>query len=193
LVFQTKHFRRWCMKEIRIHGRGGQGAVTASEILAHAAFIDGKSSQAFPSFGSERKGAPVQAFARVSDSKIRTRAQIVNPDYVIIQDPTLIGVVDCVSGIKDDGLVIVASAKKPSELGLTTKAKVITVPAVEIALEELGRPIPNTVMVGAFAGATGLISIESVEKAVHHKFPGEIGEKNAKACRRAYNEAKGAK
>ena len=83
------------MKEIRLHGRGGQGAVTASEILAHAAFIDGKSSQAFPSFGSERKGAPVQAFARISDARIRTRAQIVNPDFVIIQDPTLIGVVDC--------------------------------------------------------------------------------------------------
>lgn len=181
------------MKEIRLHGRGGQGAVTASEILAHAAFIDGKSSQAFPSFGSERKGAPVQAFARVSDAKIRTRAQIVNPDYVIIQDPTLIGVVDCLFGIKDDGLVIVASAKKPEELGLTTKAKIITVPAVEIALEEIGRPIPNTVMIGAFAGATGLITIESVEKAVHHKFSGEIAEKNAKACRRAYDAAKGAR
>ncbi len=181
------------MKEIRIHGRGGQGCVTASELLAMAAFYDGKNSQAFPSFGSERKGAPVQAFARISEKRIRTRAQIVHPDVVIIQDPTLIGVVDCLFGIKNDGLVIINTAKKPNELGLNTKAKIITVPALEIAVEVIGRPIPNTVMIGAFAGATGLITIESVEKAVKERFAGEIGEKNAKACRKAYEAAKEAR
>ncbi|HOU08709.1 MAG TPA: pyruvate ferredoxin oxidoreductase subunit gamma [Caldisericia bacterium] len=181
------------MKEIRIHGRGGQGCVTASEILAVAAFLDGQNSQAFPSFGSERKGAPIQAFARISDKKIRTRAQILHPDFLIIQDPTLIGVVDLLFGLKEDGLVIVNTAKKPEELGLKTKARVITVPALEIAVEEIGRPIPNTVMIGAFAGATGLIKIESVEKAVKERFSGELGEKNARACRKAYNAAKEAK
>jgi len=181
------------MKEIRIHGRGGQGCVTAAELLAHSAFLDGKSSQAFPSFGSERKGAPVQAFARISDKKIRTRAQIVHPDFLIIQDPTLIGVVDVFQGLKDDGLIIVNTAKKANELGIKTKAKIITVPALEIAVEEIGKPIPNTVMIGAFAGATGLMSIESVEKAVKERFGEEIGQKNANACRRAYNAAKEAK
>ena len=181
------------IKEIRIHGRGGQGCVTASELLAASAFLDGKFSQAFPSFGSERKGAPVQAFARISDKRIRTRAQITSPDFLIIQDPTLIGVIDVTMGLKDDGLVIVNTSKKPEEVGLKTKAKVITVPAVEIAVEIIGKPIPNTVLIGAFAGATGLISIESVEKVVMEKFSGEIGQKNAQACRKAFEMAKGAK
>ncbi|HOO97397.1 MAG TPA: pyruvate ferredoxin oxidoreductase subunit gamma [Caldisericia bacterium] len=181
------------MKEIRIHGRGGQGAVTAAELLATSAFFDGKFSQAFPSFGSERKGAPVMSFARVDDKKIRTRAQIVTPDYLIVQDSTLLGVVDVLFGLGDDGLAVVNTAKTPAEVGLPTKAKVITVNATQIAVEELGRPIPNTVMIGAFAGATGLVTIESVEKAVRERFPGELGEKNAKACRRAYEAAKEAK
>jgi len=181
------------MKEIRIHGRGGQGAVTAAELLAASAFHDGKYSQSFPSFGSERKGAPVMSFARVDDKKIRTRAQILSPDYLIVQDPTLIGVVDVLHGLSGDGLVVVNTAKSADELGLDTKAKVITVDATNIAVEELGKPIPNTVMIGAFAGATGLVTIDSVEKAVKHRFEGDLGEKNAKACRRAFNEAKESK
>ena len=181
------------MKEIRIHGRGGQGAVTAAELLAASAFHDGKYSQSFPSFGSERKGAPVMSFARVDDKKIRTRAQILTPDYLIVQDSTLIGVIDVLHGLGDDGLVVVNTAKSPGELDLNTKAKVITVDATNIAVEELGKPIPNTVMIGAFAGATGLVTIESVEKAVRHRFEGKLGEMNARACRRAFNEAKEAK
>ncbi|MEZ4813151.1 MAG: pyruvate ferredoxin oxidoreductase subunit gamma [Caldisericia bacterium] len=181
------------MKEIRIHGRGGRGAVTAAELLATSAFHDGKFAQAFPSFGSERKGAPVMSFARVDEKKIRTRAQIQSPDFLIVQDPTLIGVVDVLHGLGDGGLVVVNTTKTPAELGLDTKAKVITVDATKIAVEELGKPIPNTVMIGAFAGATGLVAIESVEKAVKHRFPGELGEKNARACRRAWSEAKEAK
>ena len=117
------------MREIRIHGRGGQGNVTASELLAVAAFEDGKEAQAFPAFGSERMGSPVVAFTRYSDQKIRTRTQIEHPDYVIVQDPTLIGAVDVLSGLKDDGLVIVNTEKTPQELGLKTKARVMTLPA----------------------------------------------------------------
>ncbi|MCK5744201.1 MAG: pyruvate ferredoxin oxidoreductase subunit gamma [Caldisericia bacterium] len=181
------------MKEIRIHGRGGQGAVTAAELLATSAFHDGKFAQAFPSFGSERKGAPVMSFARVDDKKIRTRVQIETPNYLIVQDSTLLAVVDVLHGLGDDGLVVVNTTKTPAELGLKTKSKVITLDATSIAVEELGKPIPNTVMIGAFAGATGLVSIDSVEKAVRHRFSGELGEKNAKACRRAFNEAKEAR
>ncbi len=173
--------------EVRLHGRGGQGVVTAAELLATAAFTDGKVAQAFPSFGSERMGAPVESFVKIDDKPIRSRSQITNPDYVIVQDPTVIGVVDVFRGLKDGGLVIVNTEKKPNELNLQTKAKVITVPASNIANEITGRPIPNTTLMGAFAGATNLIKIESIERCIKERFPGELGEKNAKAARSAYD------
>jgi len=174
------------LKEIRFHGRGGQGAVTAAELLAVSAFTDGKYSQAFPAFGVERRGAPVLAFTRVDDVKIRIRSQIYEPDYVIVQDDTLIGIVDVIKGVKADGTVLVNSGKSPDELGLNTKSNVSTIDATKIALEELGRPIMNTTLLGAFAGATHEIRVESVEKSILERFPGDIGEKNVRAVRRAY-------
>jgi len=174
------------LKEIRFHGRGGQGAVTAAELLAVAAFADGKYSQAFPAFGVERRGAPVLAFTRMDDKKIRLRSQVYEPDYVIVQDDTLIGTVDVVQGVKPDGTVLVNTDKPAGQLGLKTGAKVRTIDATKIALEELGRPIMNTTLLGAFAGATREIRIESIEKSVGRRFSGDLGAKNIKAVRRAY-------
>jgi pyruvate ferredoxin oxidoreductase gamma subunit len=174
------------MKEIRIHGRGGQGSVTAAELLAVAAFTDDKFSQAFPAFGVERRGAPVQAFTRINDTQIRLRSQIYEPDYVIVQDPTLLEVVDVASGLKDDGMLIINSDFKPEHFELDTKAKIMTVNATKIALDIIGRPIVNTVLLGAFAGATGEIKPESIMEAVKERFPGKIGERNAEAIMQAY-------
>jgi pyruvate ferredoxin oxidoreductase gamma subunit len=173
------------MIEIRIHGRGGQGNVAAAELLSIAAFKDGKFSQAFPSFGAERVGAPVMAFVRIDDKKIRTREDVQNPDYLIVQDSNLIGSVPVLDGLKPDGLILVNSEKKPEELQLKTTAKVETIPATEIALEIIGRPIPNAIMIGAFCTITGLISIDAVQEAIMGKFPGRVGENNVAALERA--------
>jgi len=178
------------MKEIRIHGRGGQGNVTAGELLAIAAFEDGKHSQAFPAFGSERMGSPVQAFVRISDAPVRERTQVYEPDIVIVQDPTLLGAVDVTGGLKPGGIVIINSDKRPEELGLKAEAKIITVPALAIAREEIGRPIPNTTLMGAFAAATGLVSMEAIKRAINHRWPKEAAEKNIKAAQRAYDLVK---
>ncbi|HJH30535.1 MAG TPA: pyruvate ferredoxin oxidoreductase subunit gamma [Methanosarcinaceae archaeon] len=175
------------MKEIRIHGRGGQGSVTAAELLAVAAFADGKFSQAFPAFGVERRGAPVQAFTRISDSTIRLRSQIYEPDYVIVQDPTLLEVVDVASGAKDDGIIIINTEFAPETFKLETKATIMTVDATRIALDIIGRPIVNTVLLGAFAGATGEIKPKSIQDAVKERFPGKVGEKNAEAIQKVYD------
>ena len=181
------------MKEIRIHGRGGQGSVTAAELLAVAAFADGKFSQAFPAFGVERRGAPVQAFTRINNEPIRLRSQIYEPDYVIVQDPTLLEVVDVASGLKDDGILIINSDFDADKFNLDTKAKIMTVNATKIALDIIGRPIVNTVLLGAFAGATGEIEPESIMEAVKERFPGKVGDRNAAAIQEAYTMMKEAK
>lgn len=173
------------MIEIRIHGRGGQGNVAAAELLSIAAFKDGKFSQAFPSFGAERVGAPVMAFVRIDDKKIRTREDVQNPDYLIVQDSNLIGSVPVLDGLKPDGLILVNSEKKPEDLQLKTTAKVETIPATEIALEIIGRPIPNAIMIGAFCTITGLVSLDAVQEAIMGKFPGRVGENNVAALERA--------
>lgn len=174
------------MKEIRIHGRGGQGSVTAAELIAVAAFEDGKWSQAFPYFGTERRGAPVTAFARISDEKIRVRSQIYEPDYVIVQDASLLPGVDVAGGMKEDGLIIVNTEKAPEALKLNTRAKVRTIDATSLAIDIIGKPIVNTALLGAFAGATGQIRLESVNKAIRDRFPGKVGEKNVEAVKKAY-------
>ncbi|AKB20243.1 MULTISPECIES: pyruvate ferredoxin oxidoreductase subunit gamma [unclassified Methanosarcina] len=179
------------MKEIRIHGRGGQGSVTAAEMLSVAAFEDGKFSQAFPAFGVERRGAPVQAFTRLSDSPIRLRSQIYTPDYVIVQDATLIETVNVASGIKDDGIILINTKEKPEELKLDTKARVMTVDATKVAMDIIGLPIVNTVLLGAFAGATGEINVESIKKAVRDRFSGKVAEKNSQAIQKAYELIRG--
>jgi pyruvate ferredoxin oxidoreductase gamma subunit len=179
------------LKEIRIHGRGGQGVVTAAVLLADAAFQDGKHAQAFPAFGSERMGAPVQSFVRVDNIKIRSRDQVYNPDYLIIQDYTLLGVIDVLHGLKEDGLCLIDSEKSPEEFNLDTKAKVLTVPATKIAREVIGRPIQNTTLVGALCGATGLITVDAVKESVKQRFPGPVGEKNADAVQKAFDMMQG--
>lgn len=159
--------------------------MAAAELLSIAAFKDGKFSQAFPSFGAERVGAPVMAFVRIDDKKIRTREDVQNPDYLIVQDYNLIGSVPVLDGLKPDGLILVNTEKKPEELQLKTTAKVETIPATEIALEIIGRPIPNAIMIGAFCTITGLVSIDAVQEAIMGKFPGRVGENNVAALERA--------
>ncbi|MCG6973972.1 MAG: pyruvate ferredoxin oxidoreductase subunit gamma [Desulfobacterales bacterium] len=173
------------MIEIRIHGRGGQGNVAAAELLSIAAFKDGKFSQAFPSFGAERVGAPVQAFVRIDDKKIRIREDVRHPDYLIVQDENLLETVPILEGLKPDGLIVVNSEKKPEDLQLKTTAAIETIPATEIALEIIGRPIPNAIMIGAFCTITGLVSLDAVQEAIMEKFPGRVGENNVAALERA--------
>ncbi len=178
------------MKEIRIHGRGGQGVVTAADLLAVAAFYDGKYAQAFPSFGSERMGAPVESYVKISDTKVRSKTQVYNPDFLIIQDPTLFHGVEVLKGLKEGGLVIVNTEQSPEELGLKNGFKVLTVPATNIALEVLGRPIPNTTLLGAFSGATGAVSFDAIKKSIEGRFSGKLTELNLKAAEVAYNRVK---
>jgi pyruvate ferredoxin oxidoreductase gamma subunit len=180
------------MFQLRIHGRGGQGVVTAAELVSIAAFIEGRHAQAFPSFGSERTGAPVVAFCRIDDKEIRVREPIAEPDALIVQDPTLLHQVDVFGGMGSDGYVLINSARSLDELGLGEFAERFrpglfrTVPATELAREHLGRPIPNAVLVGGFAALSGLISLESVAAAIRSKFPGRLGDGNAAAAAAAF-------
>jgi pyruvate ferredoxin oxidoreductase gamma subunit len=174
------------LKEIRLHGRGGQGSVTAAEIIAVAAFEDKRFSQAFPAFGVERRGAPVMAFARIADQPIRIRSQIYEPDYVIVQDVTLLDVVDVASGLKDSGKIIINTDRSPEALKLKTNAEIVTIDATKIAMEILKRPIVNTTMLGAFCGASKEVGIESLNKAISERFKGELGKKNLLAIKTAY-------
>ncbi len=181
------------MIEVRIHGRGGQGVVTAAEMLSIAAFDEGRHAQAFPSFGSERTGAPVVAFCRIDDAPIRLREPVMAPDVLIVQDPTLLHQVDVFQGLKPDGYVLINSARSFSELGLDDIAarfrpeRLLSVPASEIALRHLGRPLPNAVLLGGFAALSGLISLEAVSKAIHDKFKGKVADANAAAAAEAHD------
>lgn len=175
------------MIEIRFHGRGGQGAVTAAEILAKAAFEDGKYCQAFPFFGAERKGAPVVAFSRISDKPIRRRYQVYNPDYVIVLDETLLDAVNVSSGLKEGGHIIINTK---NNVNVGENIETYTIDATGIALDILGVPIVNTAMLGAFAGITGEVSVDSIIKMIKETFPGKIGAKNAEASKIAYEQTK---
>lgn len=173
------------MIEIRFHGRGGQGAVTAAEILAKAAFKDGKYSQAFPFFGVERRGAPVMAFTRIDTEPINLRYQVYNPDHVIVLDDGLLSVVDVYSGLNENGEVIINTHEKVE----SEKYDVFDVDATGIALEILGVNIVNTIILGYFAKKTGEVSIGSLIEVIKETFPGPIGEKNAIAAQKAYDMA----
>jgi len=177
------------LKEIRIHGRGGQGSVTAADVLAHAAFLEGKWVQAIPYFGAERRGAPVKAFARISDEPIRVHSQIYNPDYVIVLDSAIFRFVDVTEGLKKDGTIVMNTTKKPEEMGFKGH-NVATVDATGIALElnllVAGLPVVNTSILGAFAKATGEVKLASVVKAIKETWSGAAGEKNARAAELAY-------
>jgi len=178
------------MLEIRWHGRGGQGAVTSAELLAEAAITEGKYAQAFPSFGPERRGAPVQAFNRISaDKQIRIRSSVTEPDIVVVLDSGLMSVVDVTSGMKPGGIVIVNSAKTTQQIKteFSIKSGIATVAANRIALEELGVPITNTTMLGAVIKATDAVKLESIFEPIRKRF-GRLADKNISALKRAYAE-----
>ncbi|WP_297464868.1 pyruvate/ketoisovalerate ferredoxin oxidoreductase subunit gamma [Thermococcus sp.] len=178
------------MIEIRFHGRGGQGAVTAANILASAAFKQGKYVQAFPFFGVERRGAPVTAFTRIDDKPIRIKTQIYEPDIVVVLDPSLLDTVDVTAGLKDDGTVIVNTEKSKEEVLEKLKKKpkkLALVDATTIALEILGLPITNTAILGAVAKATGIVELRYIQEAIKETFSGALGEKNARAAEEAFN------
>jgi len=177
------------MKQIRIHGRGGQGVVTAAELIAMAAFKDGQEAQAFPSFGVERTGAPIEAFARIDSQPIRTREQVQDPDVIIVQDASLLATVDVAKGAKPNTIAIINTAQDKTGLKINLPPeRVFTIDATKIALEELGRNIVNTVILGAFAKQSKLVSLKGLEEAIMEKFKskGAVAEKNLKAVRRAF-------
>jgi pyruvate ferredoxin oxidoreductase gamma subunit len=173
------------MFEVRFHGRGGQGSVTAAELLAIAAFMDGKYSQAFPIFGVERRGAPVQAFCRIDDVPIRLRSQVYNPDMVVVQDASLMSDLNVLEGIKKNGSVIVNTSKHPSELNINAY-QIKTVDATQLALEIIGKPIVNTIMLGAVS-RLGVVTLDSIIKSIKHKFNGKIRDLNIEAVKKAYH------
>jgi len=179
------------LRELRIHGRGGQGSVTAAELIAVAAFAGGVFSQAFPAFGVERRGAPVQAFVRFDNKKIRLRSQIYEPDYIIVQDSSLIGDVNVFHGVKPGGIVIV-NTEKAINYPIPEGVNVISIDATSIALKELGLPITNTALMGAFVAATGEIEFSALEDALKQRFHGDLATKNVAAARAAYDFVKGA-
>ncbi len=175
------------MLDVRIHGRGGQGVVTAAELLSSAAFLDGLHAQAFPSFGSERMGAPVVAFCRVAEQAIRSHEPIMRPDAVVIQDPTLLHQVDVFGGLKPDGIVVVNTARSLGDLGLATLAarQVLCVPASELAREHLGRPMPGAPLLGALAALTDIVSAGALAAAIRALFHGPVAEGNVAAAEAA--------
>ena len=180
------------MFQVRIHGRGGQGVVTGAEMMSIAAFQGGRHAQAFPSFGSERTGAPVVAFCRMDDKEIRLREPIMQPDAIIIQDPTLLHQVDVFSGLKKDGYILINTTRSFAELGLGEFVKdfkpehLLTVPASELAMNHVGRAVPNVPLLGAFAALCGLISLEAVQSAIDQKFKGAVALGNKAAAVQAY-------
>jgi pyruvate ferredoxin oxidoreductase gamma subunit len=180
------------MFEVRIHGRGGQGVVTAAEMLSLAAFNEGRYAQAFPSVGSERMGAPVVSFCRIDDHQIRLREPVMEPDAVIIQDPTLLHQVDVFGGCKREGFILINTAKGFDELGLGDFVKdfrherLLTVPGGDLAREHTGRPVANAALLGGFAALTGAVSLDAVASAIRERFAGVVGEGNVAAAQAAH-------
>jgi len=180
------------MFQVRIHGRGGQGVVTAAELLSVAAFGEGRHAQAFPTFGSERTGAPVVAFCRIDDREIRLREPISEPDALIVQDPTLLHQVDLFAGLDPNGYLLINTGRSFTELGLAELVermqcdRLLTVPATDIARRQLGRPLPNAALLGSFAALTRVVSLESLADAIREKFSGDTGTKNIAAAQAAY-------
>ncbi|MDH3535719.1 MAG: 2-oxoacid:acceptor oxidoreductase family protein [Gammaproteobacteria bacterium] len=186
------------MFQIRIHGRGGQGVVTAAEMLSIAAFDEGKHAQAIPSFGSERMGAPVVAYVRIDDDPIELTEPVLRPDLLIIQDPTLFHAVDVFSGLSDDGFLLINTARGLPELRIDEalarlpEHHVYTVAATELAVRHLGRATPNTALLGAFTALSGILQLDSVIKAIHDKFSGDVAKSNVTVARAAHDAVQAA-
>jgi pyruvate ferredoxin oxidoreductase gamma subunit len=180
------------MFQVRFHGRGGQGVVTAAELLAAAAFSEGKHAQAFPSFGSERMGAPVMSFCRIDDKPIRTHEPVSEPDALIIQDPTLLHQADLFRGLSPQGYMLVNSTHDFETLGLGEfvtgfhRDRLLVVPASSLAQTHLGRPLPGGAMLGGFAALTWMVSLDSVLAAINEKFNGTVAQGNEVAARAAF-------
>lgn len=184
------------MTQIRIHGRGGQGVVTAAEMLARAGFLAGHEVQAIPSFGSERTGAPVVAYCRFADVPLRTREPVLEPDVVLVQDPTLLGPAQPFAGVRPGGLVIVDTTEDAlwvrEHAGAEgVDATVMTVPATRISLDTLGLPKPSAAMLGAYAGCADHVTLEAVQRVFRDRFPGRVGDANATAAAVAYAHVRG--
>lgn len=182
------------MFQARIHGRGGQGVVTAAELLSVAAFDEGRHSQAFPTFGSERTGAPVVSFCRIDDVPITIHEPISRPDGLIIQDPTLLHQVAVFDGAGDDTYVLINSSRSLDELGLGGEfadrfapGRIVAIPATELARQHVGRPLPNAALLGGFAALTRVVSIESVADAISARFGGLVGSGNVAAAIAAHD------
>lgn len=180
------------MFQVRIHGRGGQGVVSGAEMLSIAAFLEGRHAQAFPSFGSERMGAPVMAFCRIDDEAIQLREPVIEPDALLIQDPTLLHQVDLFKGLHAEGYILINSTRTFEELGLGEftrgfrEFRLSTVPATELALKHVGRPLPNAALLGGFAAITGEIELASVIAAIRDRFPAKIAAANVAAATEAF-------
>lgn len=178
---------------VRFHGRGGQGVVTAAELLSIAAFFEGRFAQAFPTFGSERAGAPVAGYCRISDKEIRTRSPVADPDALVILDATLVHQVDLFSGLTTDGYLLFNTPRRLTDLGLSDVTsrlhpeRCATVPANELALEHLGRPVPNCILLGALSALCGVVSLDSVHAAIRDRFSGIVAEENITAAGVAYD------
>jgi len=177
--------------EICFHGRGGQGAVTAANILASAALKDGNIGvQAFPFFGAERRGAPVRAFARISDREINLRSEIYNPDIVVVLDESIIGLVDVIGGLKENGTIVINTTKRPNDFDFSRKFKVATVDATAIAIENNllvgGIPVVNTPILGSIPRVLDKVTLDSIKQAIKEKWGGDLGERNAKATEEAF-------
>ena len=170
--------------------------MTGAEMLSIAGFLGGQHAQAFPSFGSERTGAPVVAYCRMDDHEIRLREPVMEPDAIIIQDPTLLNQVDVFSGLKKNGYILINTTRTFQELGLGEfvrdfqRSRLLTVGATELSIKYVGRPVPNVPLLGAFAAATGLISLDAVQAAIRQKFKGTVAQGNMDAAREAYDQVK---
>jgi pyruvate ferredoxin oxidoreductase gamma subunit len=181
------------MFEIRIHGRGGQGVVTAAELLSVAAFEEGRHAQAFPTFGSERTGAPVTSFCRVDDKPIRRREPVARPDALVVQDPTLLHQVAVFEGLEEAGYLLVNTSRTFTELGIEEVAAGLppghacAVAATDLAREHLGKPLPNAALLGGLAALTGIVGIDAVLAAIRGRFAGATGQGNAAAAQAAYD------
>lgn len=186
------------MLQIRLHGRGGQGVVTAAEMLSLAAFLEGHFAQAFPSFGSERTGAPVVAYARIDEKEIRTHEPILCPDAVVVQDRTLLTALDVFAGLSDNGYAIINTNEAPEEIvpDLVKRlpaGHVFTVPATDFAMQKLGKNLPGAPMIASLAAVTDIFKLESVQKSFQTRYPGKIGDANAETAALAYEFIKNIK
>ena len=181
------------MKEIRIHARAGQGAITTASLLGYAYFLKGMYPYAFPHFGAARMGAPMNAFVRVDAKPVRLRSQIYEPDYVIIQDATLMRGFNCFSGLKEDGIAIVSEKQGLEIPKLKAKQKIFIIPANDIALKTIGRPLGNTALLGGFCAATAELEPEMLFEAIRKRFSGKAQEGNIEAIKQGYDFVKNLK